>query len=74
MQFWPLSDWKFVSPVSYWNPAHYGDWFGMFETVLGIAMAALLFVRFRSVLIRSTLALCIALYAAVPAFFIFHHG
>jgi membrane-bound metal-dependent hydrolase YbcI (DUF457 family) len=74
MQFWPLSDWKFVSPVSYWDRAHYGDWFGLLEAVLGMAMATLLFVRFRSILVRSALALCIALYAAVPAFFIFHHA
>ncbi len=22
--FFPLSDWRFISPVSYWNPQHYG--------------------------------------------------
>jgi hypothetical protein len=72
MQFWPLSDWKFVSPVSYWDRAHYGDWFGLFEAALGIAMAALLFRRYRSLLTRCALALCMALYAVVPAFFIWH--
>ena len=25
--FWPLSDWRFVSPVSYWDPDHLG-WLG----------------------------------------------
>jgi membrane-bound metal-dependent hydrolase YbcI (DUF457 family) len=72
MQFWPLSDWKFVSPVSYWDRAHYGDRFGLFEAALGIAMAALLFRRHRSLLTRCALALCMALYAAVPAFFIYN--
>jgi len=24
MHFWPLSHWRFISPVSYWNPAHHG--------------------------------------------------
>lgn len=72
MQFWPLSDWKFGSPISYWDRAHYGDWFGLFEAALGIAMAALLFSRHRSVLARAALALCTALYAAVPAFFIWN--
>ena len=72
MQFWPLSDWKFVSPVSYWDRAHFGDWFGLFEAALGIVMAALLFRRYRSILTRMALALCLALYAAVPAFFIWN--
>lgn len=29
--FFPLSDFRFESPVSYWDPAHYGDWFLKFE-------------------------------------------
>jgi hypothetical protein len=29
--FFPLSEWRFFSPVSYWNPAYYGDWVGMLE-------------------------------------------
>ncbi len=70
MQFWPLTDWKFVSPVSYWDRAHYGGWFSLFEAALGIFMAALLFRRYRSIITRLALALCMALYAAVPAFFI----
>jgi membrane-bound metal-dependent hydrolase YbcI (DUF457 family) len=72
MQFWPLSDWKFVSPVSYYDRAHYGGWFSLFEAALGIVMAALLFTRYRSILARCALALCMALYAAVPAFFIWN--
>lgn len=24
--FWPLSDWEFQSPVSYWDPQHYGSY------------------------------------------------
>ena len=72
MQFWPLSDWKFVSPVSYWDQAHYGGWFGLFEAGLGIFMAVVLFRIYRSLLARCALALCMALYAAVPAFFIFN--
>ena len=24
--FWPVSDWRFVSPVSYWDPKHFGRW------------------------------------------------
>jgi len=24
MHFWPFSHWRFISPVSYWNPAYHG--------------------------------------------------
>lgn len=32
--FWPLADWHFVSPVSYWDPAHHGDWISTLELAL----------------------------------------
>ena len=76
MHFWPLSDWRFVSPVSYWDTSHYGTAFSLFEAAMGIAMALILFARFRRWQVRAALAVCIALYAAVSAFFIFgmSHG
>jgi len=36
--FFPLSDWRFDSPVSYWDPAHYGHlfkWFELFVVAIG---------------------------------------
>ncbi len=76
MHFWPFSEWRFVSPVSYWDRNHYGGAFSLFEAALGIAMALALFVRFPRVPVRIALALCMALYAAVPVFFIYgmSHG
>lgn len=71
MHFWPLSEWRFVSPVSYWDRNHYGLQFSLFEAVLGIVMAGLLFAKWKRWPVRIALALCMALYAAVPAFFIF---
>ena len=29
--FFPLSDWRFMSPVSYWDPAHHGFWASIAE-------------------------------------------
>lgn len=74
MQFWPLTRWKFVSPVSYWDPAHFGREFGLFEAGLGMVMAVALFRIWRKWPVRAALALAMLLYAAVPAFFIFHLG
>lgn len=40
--FLPFTSWRFESPVSYWDPAHYGLWFGAAEILLvGIAGVAL---------------------------------
>ena len=65
---WPFSDWRFRSPVSYWDNAHHGRAFGVFEAALGIALASLLFVRFKAFWVRGLLALCVLAYLAVPVF------
>jgi hypothetical protein len=74
MHFWPLSEWRFVSPISYWDGAHYGTEFSLFEAGLGLVMAFLLFRTFQNWMVRSALVLAALLYAAVPAFFIFNLG
>ncbi|MFM9852235.1 MAG: DUF3047 domain-containing protein [Sphingomonadaceae bacterium] len=43
MQFWPLSEWKFRSPVSYYDPAHFGVPMMISEAGLGLFMAWRLF-------------------------------
>lgn len=69
MSLWPLTRWKFVSPVSYWDGAHYGNQFHLFEAALGLFLAALLLARFRHPLVRVALVLAMLLYVAVPVFF-----
>lgn len=32
--FWPLFDWKFNSPISYWDPSHYGNIVGTLDTIV----------------------------------------
>ena len=70
MSLWPLTRWKFVSPVSYWDWRHYGRYFSVFEMALGAAMAGVLFLRFRHMAARAALGLAMAAYVAVPAYFI----
>jgi len=31
---WPVSSWRFETPVSYWDPAHHGAWGAGLETLL----------------------------------------
>lgn len=73
---WPISDWRFHSPVSYWDPAHYGNWFQALEIALGITLAVVLFRRFQALWIRALMVLAVAAYVAVPAYFMLvigHH-
>ena len=44
--FWPLSDWRFASPVSYWDPAYNGHWGTVIETVTVLAATLILWMRF----------------------------
>lgn len=42
--FWPLTDWKFISPVSYWE-GEGGRLVGMLELALVVVLGAILLVR-----------------------------
>lgn len=68
--FWPLSRWRFESPVSYWDPDHYGIYVGALEGGLAIALIAVLYRRFRAVWIRIVLIFAGLTYVAVPAYFL----
>ena len=43
--FWPISDWRWASPVSYYNPLHYGREFMLVEHAGMLAIMVVLFVR-----------------------------
>ncbi len=53
MHFWPLSDWVFVSPFSYWDSAAHAGFFGPMEVMLSLACASLLWRRFRDAIVRT---------------------
>jgi membrane-bound metal-dependent hydrolase YbcI (DUF457 family) len=74
MSFWPLTRYKFMSPVSYYDPAHYGRAFGLFEAALGVVMAVLLAKQFKNWIVRGLLAICLAAYVAMPLIFMLHMG
>lgn len=44
--FWPVSDWKFVSPISYWNNAEYGRYVSTFDSLLVIGLLAYLYTKY----------------------------
>lgn len=67
--FWPITDWRFISPVSYWDPRHFGTQFSIVEIVLGIALSVIIFRRFKALWVRGLTLVLIAAYAAVPIYF-----
>lgn len=46
--FWPLSDWVFISPLSYWDPNHHGGVINLMEMVLILGLLLVLWVRFKT--------------------------
>lgn len=47
MHFWPLTDWVFVSPLSYWDSRFHAGVISPIELTLALVLAGSLFCRFR---------------------------
>ena len=54
--FWPFSNWIFESPLSYWDPAHFGQIVGPLEGLLCLLLCVVLWRRFRGWPARSMIA------------------
>ena len=63
--FWPISNWVFESPFSYWDPDHFGGVISMLEISLSLMLCAVLFFRFHSTRSR-TLITVLAMTQLVP--------
>ncbi len=59
----PLSDYRFHSPVSYWDPRHFGRIVAPVEGALTIGLGALCFRHTDSRGIRASIVAVVALYA-----------
>lgn len=66
--FFPLSDWRFASPVSYWDPNHFGLWAGAFELLLWAGGSAWLLRRSEPPAVRRAAAALLAVGVAYLAF------
>lgn len=63
--FWPISNWKFYSPISYWDGRYYGHIVGPVEVALVIATCAVGWRKFKGWAIRGFL-LALTLAEAAP--------
>ena len=69
IHFWPFTDWRFRSPLSYWDENHHGDWVALAEVALSLGLILLLWKRFENRIVRAALLLALASYIAVPLYF-----
>lgn len=67
--FWPLSDYVFVSPVSYWDPAHHGLIVGPIEVAVCLALSVVLWRRFPGWLPRALIVLAMVAEASPAVMF-----
>ena len=65
----PISNWRFHSPVSYWDPNHFGVPAAICESLLGIALSVWMWRRFKTITARVFIALLLTGYLAVPTWF-----
>ncbi len=59
--FWPVTDWVFHSPVSYWDPMHHGAVIGTLEIIGCLVLAVVLWRRFSGWRARAMIAALAAL-------------
>ena len=55
--FWPLTDWIFESPVSYWDPAHFGSLLTPIEILVSWGVCGWMILRFNSWYMRALIGL-----------------
>lgn len=44
--FWPLSDFKFHSPISYYRTSEYGNWVSAFDSILVLGLLTYLYTKY----------------------------
>ncbi len=54
--FWPITDWIFASPVSYWDPNHFGNIVGPIEVACVVAACVYLWRRHTNKWMRTFVA------------------
>jgi len=65
--FWPLSDWRFYSPFSYWDINHHANWVSKIDVAIAFGSIAILWQRFAMRWCRNMLKLTAAIYILILA-------
>lgn len=51
--FWPISNWRFASPISYWDSAHHAKWIAPLEGIIAFICGLVLWHRHTTPTIRA---------------------
>ena len=62
--FWPFSNWKFFSPLSYWDPNYYGEFVSRLDSFFILLLLLFLFRRYQSIIVRLCLTVIAIFYLA----------
>ncbi len=60
--FWPITQWKFHSPISYWEPHLHAHWVGFIETAIALGAAWMIARRFEKTWITVLMLILAILY------------
>ena len=63
-QLWPISNYRFISPVSYWDPNFHAAWVRLVELSMLLGATWLLWRRYHSPWLRTALVITNAVMAA----------
>jgi hypothetical protein len=71
--FWPVTEWKFMSPFSYYDPQYFGNWVSGIDTLVVIGLLAWLSTIYTNKKARVGIMVIIILYivAAVLPYILF---
>lgn len=67
--FWPLTDWRYYSPLSYWDTNHHSGYVMAAEFALCLVGMIALWLRFSGWVVRTALVAGMVSLVAVPVFF-----
>ena len=64
--FWPLSDWRFISPFSYYEYDHHASIVGLIEAAIALISIMVLWRRFPKFWVKIVLGLMFSFYVIFP--------
>ena len=67
--FWPISDWRFYSPFSYYEQDLHAGWVSLIEAVIAFTSIIVLWRRFPKLWVKITLGVLAFLYVAMQVIF-----
>jgi len=67
--FWPFSDWRFISPLSYYEAEYHAGWVSLVEAAIALLSIVVLWRRFPKRWIKISLSILAIFYLALPILF-----